>query len=181
MRFVYKLFCVLLLIYVLLPGPSKVSDFMGLSDSTKSTLSGDTWQVPNVVAYFTNYYRDYVTYLYYGDYWSKSWVVLPPIKLNYPPEFAYSAIKDQTKSTYLEEFVYPLKNSLFVNGIEPYQQSGEAKFSWSESLRADNEGYDNKVTLRYYPSNVVVRLLVWFSVVLSVYLLWKVGGGIKRE
>ena len=46
----------LLLIYMLLPGADSITDFPALPDSIKSNLEGDTIQVPNVSAYFSNNY-----------------------------------------------------------------------------------------------------------------------------
>jgi hypothetical protein len=172
-KFIFIFFSFILLIYLLIPGPSSIDNFQPLPNSSKSTLEGDTIQVPNIAAYFSDNYRDFVTGYYRDNY--KSQVLIPflPLRLNYPPEYAYNFILDQTRSTYLEEYVYPLRNSLFVNGYEPFYENGKPKF-W-DSVKADekNGKYYTKVTLRFYPSSLWVRLVIWFFIVSSIFLIWK--------
>ncbi|MDD2823015.1 MAG: hypothetical protein PHQ59_02925 [Candidatus Daviesbacteria bacterium] len=172
-RILFIGFAILLLIYLLIPGPTSIDNFSELPNSTKSTLSGDTIQQQNVAGYFSNNYRNFVTNFYKNDYSSK--VVLPflPIRLNYPPEFAYTAIIDQTKSTYLEEFVYPLRDSLFVNGFEPFYESGKQKFFSSTKFEQEGKLFYTKATLRYYPSPIWVRITVWLGILVSMFLIWK--------
>ena len=43
------------LVYLLVPGPSKIEDFPPLPTSTKSALEGDTIQNPNIAAYYSNF------------------------------------------------------------------------------------------------------------------------------
>lgn len=168
-------FSLIFLIYLLIPGPSSIKSLAPFPNSTKSTLEGDTVQVPNVVAYFSNNYRDFATGFYYQNFQDKPLIPLPLIKLNYPPEFAYTAIKDQTESTYLEEYISPLRSSLFVNGYEPFYEDGQPKFWRSTIFEIDGKNYQTKVTLRFYPSSVLVRLLVWLGIMASVILLFKAG------
>lgn len=172
---VFVIFALLLLSYLLLPGPTSIEDFPTLPNSSKSTLEGDTIQLPNVVAYFSNNYRDFATQLYYQGYKNQHLIPFPPLRLNYPPEFAYIAIKDQTHSTYLEEMVYPLRGSLFVNGLEPFDRNGQPRYEGA--VKFDNEGVINntKVTLRFYPAPVWARLTVWLGIILSIALIWKLG------
>lgn len=174
-KIIFLSFSFVLLVYLLIPGPTSVKDFPALPNSAKSDLEGDTIQVPNVTAYFTNSFRAFATVFYRNNYEMPVLMPMPSIKLNYPPEFAYTAILDQTRSTYLEEYVYPLRDSLYVNGYEPFNENGTPKF-WG-SVKADEKNmiYNNKVTLRYYPSNYLVRLIIWLGIVLSISFLWKVG------
>ncbi|MFA5933036.1 MAG: hypothetical protein WCV81_02070 [Microgenomates group bacterium] len=171
-RLIFILFAIILLIYLLIPGPSSINDFPGLPNSAKSNLPGDTVQVPNVSGYFSDNFRAFVTNFYKMSY--KSQVVIPflPIRLNYPPEFAYTTIKDQTRSTYLEEYVYPLRDSLFINGYEPFYENGKPKFFGSVKSDEQNDIYYNKTTLRFYPSSIWVRVAVWLGILASVYLIW---------
>ena len=165
----------LFLVYLLLPGPSSIEDFPPLPNSAKSTLEGDTIQVPNVAAYFSNNYREFVVDFYRRDFLKKTWLPFLPLRLNHPPEYAYIAIKVETHSTYLEEYYYPLRDSLFVNGLEPFEKDGTPKYTGA--IKFDNEDRisDTKVTLRYYPSSVWVRILVWLGICSSIILLWKMG------
>lgn len=174
-KIIFIFFSFVLLIYLLMPGPSSVDDFPALPSSAKSTLEGDTIQIPNISAYFSDNFRFFVTSFYQENY--KKQVLIPflPIRLNYPPEFAYTAIKDQTRSTFLEEFVYPLRDSLYVTGYEPFYEDGKPKFYGSVKADEEDNIYYNKTTLRYYPSTYLTRLIVWLGIVLSVSFIWKAG------
>lgn len=174
-KIIFIFFSVILLIYLLIPGPSLINNFSPLPSSSKSTLEGDTIQVPNVSAYFTDSFRSFVTNYYKDNYKNQVFIPFLPIRSNYPPEYAYSMIIDQTRSTYLEEFVYPLRDSLFVNGYEPFYENGKAKFWGSVKADEKNNIYYNKVTLRYYPSSFWVRLIVWFGIIVSISLIWKMS------
>ena len=171
LKIVLIILSTLLLIYMFMPGPDSITDFPALPDSIKSNLEGDTIQVPNVSAYFSNNYRDFVIPYYYESYKEDTSVPFGPLRLNYPPEFAFTAIKDQTQSTYLEEFVYPLKDSLFINGLEPVEKDGSPRYVGGGRFEIDGRFIDTKVTLRFYPSTVPVRIAVWFGINLSAIAL----------
>jgi hypothetical protein len=172
-KILFSLFSLAFLIYLVLPGPRGISDFPSLPDSTKSTLEGDTIQIPNVAAYFSENYRDFVIPFYSNSYQKKTIMPFRPLRLNYPPEFAFTAIKDQTQSTYLEELVYPLRDSLFVNGMEPFDKDGNTRWVGAGKFRQDGQGFSTKVTLRYYPSAIPVRFIVWLGINLSFIFLWR--------
>lgn len=167
------LLAVIFLLYLLVPGPRSIDDFGPLPDSSKSTLSGDTVQVPNVSAYFSDNYRDVVIPFYIKSYTKSAKLPFSLVRLNYPPEFAYIAIKDQTQSTYLEELVFPMRESLFINGLEPFEKSGEPRYEGAIPFEVGGNDYLTKVTLRYHPSPIWARIVVWAGVLVSVYLLWK--------
>ena len=174
-RIIFIIFALFLLVYMILPGPSSINNFPALPNSVKSTLEGDTIQVPNVAGYFSNNYRDFVTNYYKQSYKNLTWLPFPPVILNYPPEFAYTAIKDQTQSTYLEEYVYPLRDSVFVNGFEPYDQDGNPRYEGAIKFDIGPILYDTKATLRYYPSPIYIRILIWIGILISIFSLWTVG------
>lgn len=157
------------------PGPSKISDFKALPNSDKSQLSGDTVQIPNVAAYFSDSYRSFVIPLYSSNYWQKTWLPFPPLRLNHPPEFSWTTIKKHTDSTYLEELVYPLRDSLYVNGLEPFYEDGMPKFWGSTKFDVNDHKWYTKATLRFYPSAFLTRLVVWIGICLSVIFLYKLG------
>lgn len=167
------LLAIIFLLYLLVPGPRSIDDFGPLPDSSKSNLSGDTVQVPNVSAYFSDNFRDAAITVYGKSYSEQTFLPIKPIRLNYPPEFAYVAIKDQTQSTYLEELVFPMRESLFINGLEPFEKSGEPRYEGAFPFIVGDIEYLTKVTLRYYPSPVWARLVIWAGVVVSIYLLSK--------
>ena len=175
-RKLFLIFSILLLIYMIWPGPGKISDFKALPNSDKSTLAGDNiTQVPNVAAYFSENYREFVVPYYSKIYQSLNWLPFPPLRLNHPPEYSWTVIKKHTDSTYLEELIYPLKSSLFVNGFEPFYSDGTPKFWGSSTFGMNDHSWHTKTTIRFYPSSAVVRILVWSGIIISVYLLFQLG------
>ncbi len=171
----YVGFCILLLIYMLWPGPGSISDFKALPNSDKSKLAGDTFQILNVAGYFSNNFREFVMPFYLSNYWQKTLLPFPPIRLNHPPEYSWTVIKKHTDSTFLEELVYPLKSSLYVNGFEPFYSDGTPKFWGSTKFDVDGHKWLTKTTLRFYPSSIWVRILVWFGIILSIYFIIKLS------
>lgn len=157
------------------PGPSQISDFPALPSSDKSKLEGDTIQIPNVSAYFSNNFREFVVPYYLTNYQKLSWLPFPPIKLNHPPEFSWITIKKHTDSTYLEEMVYPLRDSLFVNGLEPFTKDLQPRWWGATKFEADGNLWSTKTTLRFYPSSPWIRILVWFGIIVSTLLIFKLG------
>lgn len=175
MKKIYFFFCVIFLIYLVWPGSAKISDFNALPSSTKSKLEGDTIQIPNVSAYFSNNFRGFVVPFYLANYQKLSHFPFPPLRLNHPPEYSWKVIKVNTDSTYLEELVYPLRDSLYVNGYEPFYEDGSSKFWGSVKFETDQKEWFTKTTLRFYPSGLIVRLLVWLGIISSIFFLYKLG------
>lgn len=175
MKKIFLTFSLLLLIYMLWPGPSAIGDFKALPESEKSTLSGDTIQIPNVSAYFSNNFREFVVPFYLANYQEKSGLPFFPLKLNRPPEYSWIAIKKHTDSTYLEELVYPLRDSLYVNGFEPFYSDGSPKFWGSTKFEVNDHSWFTKTTLRFYPSKLIVRIITWFGIITSIYFLVNLG------
>ncbi len=151
------------LVYLILPGPKSISDIQALPDSKKSTEPGDTTQVPNVAAYFSNYRRGFVTKFYRTDfsYLNIFAFVIPAQRFNHPPEESYTYIRDQQVGTYLEEYSYPFRDSLFVNGFEPFDTKGKAYRRGATSILIDGIYYDSKTTIRLFTSPVYARVLVY--------------------
>lgn len=175
MKPLFIIFSLLLLIYMLWPGPSRISDFQPLPNSDKSQLEGDTIQIPNVAGYFSNNFRDLVVSFYFSNYQTLTRLPFPPLRLNHPPEYSWQVIKKHTDSTYLEELIYPLRDSLYVNGFEPFGPDGQSKFWGSKKFEVSGHNWYTKATLRFYPSKVTVRFIVWLGIVTSIYLLTKLG------
>lgn len=180
-KIVLGILSLLFLVYLLMPGPTSIKDFSPLPDSVKSTEEGDTIQVPNVSAYFSNFFRPIVIPFYKQEMQKNTLFPFPPLELNYPPEFAFTAIKDQTQSTYLEEFVYPLRESTFVNGFEPFYENGRPKYLGATQIVVNQRVFNSKTTLRYYPSSLWARMVVWLGVNISIFLLWKLIRGVKES
>lgn len=160
---------------MLWPGPAHITQFPALPSSAKSTLAGDTVQIPEVAAYFSDNYREFVIPFYSKAYQQFTKFPFAPIRLNYPPEFSWTAIKRHTDSTYLEELVYPLRDSLFVNGFEAFYQDDTPKFWGATKFEQEGRMWDTKATLRFYPSSILARLIVWFGIILSVLWIYKLG------
>ena len=163
------------------PGPSSINQFNALPDSEKSKLEGDTVQIPNVAAYFSNNFRDFVIPFYFKNYQGVSRLPFPPLVLNHPPEYSWVVINVNTDTTYLEEFVYPLRDSLFVNGFETYRPDGTPVFWGAPELTESTKSWYTKTKLRYYPSNILVRSLVWFGIVVSILAIYRLGRKIAKE
>lgn len=172
-KYFFIFLAVVFLVYLLLPGPSSINDFPSLPSSAKSTLEGDTIQVSNVAGYFSDNYRIFATSFYSQAFKDKTLFPFLPIRINHPPEYAYTAIKVETHSTYLEEYYYPLRDSLFVNGLEPFYEDGTPKFTGAHNFNDEGRVSKTKVTLRYYPSSILVRIIIWFGICAAIFLLWK--------
>ena len=157
------------------PGPTGINQFQPLSNSDKSTLEGDTIQIPNVSAYFSDNFREFVTRFYRSNYQNLSYLPFPPLRLNHPPQFSWLVIKKHTDSTYLEEFVYPLKGSLYVNGFEPFYEDGMPKWWGAAKFTQDGNTYFTKTTLRFYPSPVWARIIVWLGILISTLAVYKLA------
>lgn len=170
------------LFYLLLPGASSIDDFPALRASTKSKLEGDTIQNPNIAAYFSNFRRDYITYLY-KDFFSRTlipFVSLPVISINRPPEEAFKYVRDQQESTFLEEYVFPMRESIYVNGYDP-KIANDMYHKGARSFIGDHYYYggkyfNTKTTIRYYPSNIILRIFIYMaSWILGIFSfkLWR--------
>ena len=118
-------------------------------------------------AYYTNYLREdvvnhYLTVFKKGFFENLSY---PTFRLNYPPEEARILIRDQTRSTYLEEIVHPLRESIFVNGFEPTLDK--------DRIIIEGNEWKSKVIVRYVPSNILSRLFVGLSSIFLVSIIFK--------
>lgn len=170
----YILIGALVSVYLLLPGAKLPPP--DLPDSLKSDLPGDTIQLSNVSAYFTDNERGEITG-FYQDYFSRSSffnIPLPVIKLNHPPEHAKEVIRDTTQTYYLEELVNPLKGSLFINGFEwekdvftPVAARGK------NAILIDGKTWKAKITLRWFPQSVLLVLGVFWA---SWFFFWLILG-----
>jgi hypothetical protein len=184
--FIKPLFVVLsllLLLYLILPfGPRNIEDFSNLPESSRSGLSGDTVQIPNLKAFFSNNYRHFVTTYYYIEFWRLSKFPFPPLRLNHPPEYAFQAIKDQTQSTYLEEYTYPFRGTLYVNGLEPFDEiTKKERYPAASYFTQKDKSFETKVTIKYYPTSLFPRIITWIGINISIILLYYMGRKIFRN
>lgn len=159
MKIIYLILSVVFLLYLLIPKQNFPDP---PQDSLQSNEPADT-ETPFRRAYFTNFTREEVI-KHYQNQFQMSWffgIKIPSYKLNYPPEEAQTLIRDQTRSTFLEEIVYPFRESLFVNGFEPKDEK--------DIIFIGGKDWKQKITVRYYSSLSIFRIVI-FS--LSLLLLW---------
>ncbi|MBI4058740.1 hypothetical protein HY404_00715 [Candidatus Microgenomates bacterium] len=145
-------------------------------NSPLSDERGDTEDFKNRRAYFTDLSRDEVLAFHTSQLNSTSLnlvgrtinIPLPTYRLNYPPEEAYTFIKDQTRSWYLEEIVHPFRESFFVNGFIPQVAK--------DAIIINDREFKEKISMRYYRSNIFVRITlaaVSFALLLLLLNEWR--------
>jgi len=147
-------------VYLLLPSsgfPEKIPD------SLQSKELADT-EDPNRRAYFTNYSREEVIEHYMNNFGGA-------LRLNYPPEESQTLIRDQTRSTYLEEIVHPMRESIYINGFEPKEDK--------DKINIEGRHFRQKIIVKYVEGNKYARVVVFGLALVGVYLL--VGEVLKRE
>lgn len=148
-------------LYLFLPSPNFPRQ---LPDSVQSLEKADTetkWRR----AYFTNYTRAQVL-SYYQEQLGKSSLLgipSPTYRLNYPPEDAFVLIRDQTRSTFLEEVIQPFKAYLFINGFKPRHAKDDI---WYKGVH-----YEQKITLRYAAPPIFIRIPIMLIALLACFVL----------
>lgn len=176
MKYIFAAFFFLLFCYMLLPGPGDVNEFTPLPNSVPSSEPGDTTQVPQVKAYFSDFFRIDVIPFYKENFLDKFddfGLKMPFIQVNYPPQEANNVIRQYVQSWYLEELIHPLRESLYINGWEPFDEMGRPRLNISHGIVVNGRSFKSKVTLRYFPSPIFIRLIVWAGIVGSSLLLWQ--------
>lgn len=159
----FCLFNILIVFYLIKPLP-KISD---LINSVKSDEPGDTVQLKNVSAFYTNMTRAEVIN-FYKKYYNGSFRII----LNHPPEKSKEVIKDTIQSYYLEEFVLPFKESLFINGFEWENDvfTKPEKRIVNKLLFKEKE-YKAKITIKTIPTSIPKRLIAFFFTETSIILI----------
>jgi len=159
------------LVYLTLPSP-KYPDLMY---AVRSDEPGDTWQNPDQKGYYTNLTRSEVLGQMQSQFVIKFLgYTIPSFRLNYRPEEAYELVRDQLNSYYLEEIVYPFRESLFVNGWEPTHSPRFVGKPEKEipMISFHEIPYLSKVTLKQTNSNVIFRVGVWTLTFPATYLVF---------
>lgn len=159
--FVFNILC---LWYLLTPTPQVPP----LKDAIKSNLPGDTTQLKNVSAYYTNLSRTEVI-TFYKSYFNGPF----RIQLNHPPEKAKDIIVNTLQSYYLEEFVFPFKQSIFINGYDWQKDvftKPEKRFA--NKLIYNNIEYQSKITIKVFPTTTPERLVGFFSTELAIFAIF---------
>lgn len=165
------------LAYILAPSPESINEIPSIPNSLKSSEPGDTHQNTNIAAYFSDYWRNELMFFYTEEFKKLNFFgfYIPPIRLNHPPEEAFGYIRDQQKSTFLEQLTYPMRGSLFINGYEPVSKQGKKFDGMSAPIEVENRVFISKTTLRYYPAPIYFRItgyvLMWAAAFALVYLI----------
>jgi len=152
-KIVFALFGAALLVYLIWPAPPFPKT---LWDFVSSAEPADK-ETPLRRGYYTNLTREQLMDHYTKEFgWGE--------RLNYPPEDAQTLIRDQTKATFLEEIVHPMRESLFIAGNELGPGMG--------AFEASGKEFKQKVIVKYVTSNVFIRILVGLS---TLGLIWMLG------
>ena len=161
-KIAYFLFSLFFMVYLFIPSP-KYPD--PPANSVRSMEEADT-EIPEKNAYFTDFNREEVVDHYSGQYKLNflGWGI-PNYRLNYPPEDSETLIRDQTRSTFLEEIVYPFRESFYVNGFKPSQSKDEI---WYKGIH-----YYQKITVKVASGSLIVRLAVGFLTLVVIGVLYK--------
>lgn len=125
--------------------------------SVESSEPADT-ETPARRAYFTDYTREEVM-----QHYAMQLTNSPTLRLNYPPEDAQTLIRDQTRSTFLEELVHPLRQSLYINGFEPKIAKDDI---WYKGTH-----FRQKLIVRSVTSPVWARVVVTSLISVLTYFL----------
>lgn len=171
-RFVLVIFLVALntlaVSYLLLPTPY----LPALTDSARSVEPGDTVQLQNVTAFYSNLTRAQVLN-FYKAYYSGPFRII----LNHPPETARTIIKDTIQTYYLYEFSLPFRETLYINGYE-WQNDVFTKPDdrIKNKLIYNDKTYAAKITLKSFPTTPEVRLVNFFSlelIIVTLFLIYR--------
>jgi len=162
--FIYIFLGGVFLFYLALPSPKFP---LAPSDSMQSAESGDSEELNVRRAYFTDFTREEVMSHYLEAFNNNQIVNLRFIsyRLNYPPEEAFSRVRDQTRSTFLEEIVHPFRENIYVNGFEPIYAKDEI---WYGGRR-----FRQKITVKVVRSNIIVREIIGIGVIAGIYVIYK--------
>ncbi|HUS59885.1 MAG TPA: hypothetical protein VMX76_00650 [Nevskiaceae bacterium] len=176
-----SLLIVVLAIYVLgvvcllIPEPSVPV----LPNSLRSTEPVDSGQIPAIyVAYYTNLSRQEVIDFYAKEFKKSTFLSIPlfTYRLNHPPEYALETIVDTIHSSFYEELVHPLRESLFISGWIPSQDEAYRNQIKKPEVDFSIEGkrFSTKIILHYVRSPIWARLLVWTGIVgLAVIIFYQ--------
>jgi len=168
------LFLLVFLVYLFLPSP----EVQPLPNSLKSQEPGDTWQVTGAAGYYTDMKRADVL-----DFYQKTFSLVflnfsfSGYRLNNPPEYAKQVIRNEITVSYFEEIVHPFRETLMVTGFEPsvYYKGNPSKIAQTTIFVGD-KNYFSKVTIRYLPTPIWKRLLLFVFSLFSIgglILIWK--------
>ncbi len=151
--------------YLLLPNPNFPKP---PPDSIQSKEPADTESLFRR-AYFTNFTRAEVLTWYQNQITRSTFlnIPLPTYRLNYPPEDAQTLIRDQTRSTFLEEIVHPFREGIYINGFEP--KADDQK----DAINIEGRRWRQKIIIKFVPSMLFVRILIFFLTTAAGIILFR--------
>lgn len=162
-RFVYAILSVLFLLYLLLPQPQFPEK---LINSLRSEEPADVESFYRQ-GFYVNGVRSEVIEHYKNEFNKIAFMGIKfelfSLGLNYPPEEAQTIIRDQTRSTYLEEVVHPFRESLYVSGFEPKKDS--------DKIIVNGTDYQQKVIVKMIRTPLYVRMAVGIATVFLGYFV----------
>lgn len=149
------------LYYLLIPNnryPLQIPDaYVSTEPADVETLSRRGYFTDLTREEVISHYKDQFTIEFLG-------IRLLPLRLNYPPEEAYERIRDQTRSTFLEELVFPFRESIYINGFEPKEDK--------DAIVVSGRRFRQKITVRHIESPVWVRGIVGLITAVYSYFLF---------
>jgi len=160
-KIAYISLSILFLYYLAQPNPSFPVSLPG----AKQSFEPADIETPLRRGYYTDMTRSEVMDHYQNQF--------SGYRSNYPPEEAQTIIRDQTKSTFLEEITHPFRESLFVNGFEPTEPQYK--------ILIDGKVWKQKIIVRYVESLLWQRLLVGLGVVFFAWVLFFEAGRAFKE
>ena len=165
LKVAFAVFCIVTLLYLALPN---FSFPLPPPDALQSQEPADT-ETPLRRAYFTNYTRAEVLDWYRNEFKTSKFlgVRLPTYLLNYPPEDAQTIIRDQTRSTFLQEVVHPFRESIYINGFEPTNPK--------DVIFIGGKNWRQKIIIRFVPSSILFRIgifIITTALIVVVYRAW---------
>jgi hypothetical protein len=165
LKVLFVAFSLLMIFYLALPNFSFPEPPPG---SVQSQEPADL-ESPLRRGYFTNFTRAEVLAWYEAQFNHSSvlGIKLPTILLNYPPEEAQTLIRDQTGSTFLQEYVHPFREGLFINGFQPKTLGNQPHFY------AEGNYYQLKIIIRYVPSSIWVREGVFILTAAMIIVVYR--------
>lgn len=164
LKILFVIICIVGVGYLVLPN---FSFPVPPPDSIQSQEPADL-ESPLRRGYFTNFSRAEALTWYEKQFNHSDFngIRLPTLLLNYPPEYAQTLIRDQTSSTFLQEFVHPFRESMYVNGFEPQSLNSRPIFS------VDGRSWKLKIIIRLVPTNIWIREIIFAASMVMIVILY---------